>query len=139
MSMWAYVCGAITVDVPGETQAECTYLLQTALYHMPKICGSVDSCGIYIVQREGYNTTSNDDESYNEIEGVSRYQSTYIVVLSGDLMDVSVKETYKNVVKFLCRLSKRIWVKEMSITIRDVSESLTITNKNFCFTEMFEV
>lgn len=48
MSHWTYIHGAIEVHVPGRTQAECTYVLQTVLNHLPKVYGSEGDMEIYV-------------------------------------------------------------------------------------------
>lgn len=40
MSMWTYVRGLIELGVPGRTQAEKDYILQTVIDHLPKVTGS---------------------------------------------------------------------------------------------------
>lgn len=40
MSSWTYVQGLIELDVPGRTQAEKNYILQTVIDHLPKVTGS---------------------------------------------------------------------------------------------------
>lgn len=40
MSNWTYVQGLIELDVPGRTQAEKNYILQTVIDHLPKVTGS---------------------------------------------------------------------------------------------------
>lgn len=36
MSMWTYVRGLIELDVPGRTQAEKDYILQTVIAHLQR-------------------------------------------------------------------------------------------------------
>ena len=50
MSNWTYVQGLIELDVPGRTQAEKNYILQTVIDHLPKVTGSEKSMNIYTIQ-----------------------------------------------------------------------------------------
>ena len=55
MSMWTYVRGLIELDVPGRTQAEKDYILQTVINHLPKVTGSEGNMDIHTVRAYGYN------------------------------------------------------------------------------------
>ena len=40
MSWWTHIRGPVEVSVPGRTQAEIDYILQTVLDHLPRVTGS---------------------------------------------------------------------------------------------------
>ena len=67
MSMWNYVRGLIELDVPGRTQAEKNYILQTVIDHLPKVTGSEKSMNIYTIQTAGHDSWQNFDEFYNRV------------------------------------------------------------------------
>lgn len=62
MSMWTYVRGLIELGVPGRTQAEKDYILQTVIDHLPKVTGSEYSMNVYTIRANGHNIWSNHDE-----------------------------------------------------------------------------
>lgn len=78
MSMWTYVRGLIELGVPGRTQAEKDYILQTVVDHLPKVTGSEGDVDIHIVRAYGHNMWSNRDELDNlawDFKTQSRYFS----------------------------------------------------------------
>lgn len=87
MSSWTYVQGLIELDVPGRTQAEKNYILQTVIDHLPKVTGSEKSMNIYTIQTAGHDSWQNFDEFYNRVEDF-RTQSRYFLVLDGNLRDL---------------------------------------------------
>ena len=55
MSRWTYIDGVVKVSVfPGRTRAECRYILDTVLDHLPKVTGEERDMKIYAVQPEGH-------------------------------------------------------------------------------------
>lgn len=109
MSSWTYVQGLIELNVPGRTQAEKNYILQTVIDHLPKVTGSEKSMNIYTIQTAGHDSWQNFDEFYNLVEDF-RTQSRYFLVLDGNLRDRHYKDTFKELNKFLNRLGKRLMV-----------------------------
>lgn len=109
MSNWTYIRGLIELDVPGRTQAEKNYILQTVIDHLPKVTGSEKSMNIYTIQTAGYDSWQNFDEFYNRVEDF-KTQSRYFLVLDGNLRDRYYEDTFKELNKFLNRLAKRLIV-----------------------------
>lgn len=101
MSYWTYIHGAIEVHVPERTQAECTYILQTVLDHLPKVYGSEGDMEIYVNQKYGFNSSCSHDEFFlpsnlgNGDCGDFEYQTMYLLTVSGRLRDVQFEQTLK--------------------------------------------
>lgn len=137
MSSWTYVQGLIELDVPGRTQAEKNYILQTVIDHLPKVTGSEKSMNIYTIQTAGHDSWQNFDEFYNRVEDF-RTQSRYFLVLDGNLRDRYYKDTFKELNKFLNRLGKRLMVDSVYVRLYNYEHSHMFTNKNDCYGKMFE-
>ena len=149
MSSWTYVNGTITVSPMGRTQAEKTYILQTVLDHLPRVTGSERDMDIYVIQKNGYNSSSSCDEfgcctnnlvdSYGDKSrnGWLRTQDNYIIVINGSLRDRVFEETLKEFNKWLCRLSKRLMVDSILVKINEYDKEIIINNDNPYY-NMFE-
>lgn len=137
MSNWTYIRGLIELDVPGRTQAEIDYVLQTVIDHLPKITGSEGNMDIHIVRAYGHNSWQNFDEFYNRVEDF-KTQSRYFLVLDGNLRDRYYEETFKELNKFLNRLGKRLMVDSVYVRLYNYEHSHIFTNKNDCYGKMFE-
>lgn len=137
MSMWTYVQGLIELSVPGRTQAEKDYILQTVIDHLPKVTGSEKPMNIYAIQTAGHDSWQNFDEFYNRVEDF-RTQSRYFLVLDGSLRDRYYKDTFKELNKFLNRLGKRLMVDSVYVRLYNYEHSHIFTNKNDCYGKMFE-
>ena len=137
MSSWTYVQGLIELDVPGRTQAEKNYILQTVIDHLPKVTGSEKSMNIYTIQTDGYDSWQNFDEFYNRVEDF-KTQSRYFLVLDGNLRDRHYKDTFKELNKFLNRLGKRLMVDSVYVRLYNYERSHIFTNKNNCYGNMFD-
>lgn len=132
MSYWTHIHGTIVVSPMGRTQAEKRYILDTVLDHLPRVSGSEEDMDVYVIQKNGYNSSSSCDEfmentnnlidnhyntkSYN---GWLNTQTQYILVVDGDLRDTKFEETYKNFQNWICRLAKRIKVLKIQVMIKD--------------------
>lgn len=137
MSNWTYIRGLIELDVPGRTQAEMDYILQTVIDHLPKVTGSEGAMDIHIVRAYGHNSWQNFDEFYNQVEDF-KTQSRYFLVLDGNLRDRCYEETFKELNKFLNRLGKRLMVDSVYVRLYNYERSHIFTNKNDCYSKMFE-
>lgn len=140
MSMWTYVRGLIELDVPGRTQAEKDYILQTVIDHLPKVTGSERNMDIHTVRAYGYDMSSNRDELDN-LAFDFKTQSRYFLVLDGSLRDRYYKDTFKELNKFLNRLAKRLIVDWAYVRLNDYGlyhSDYTFTNKNNYYGSMFE-
>jgi hypothetical protein len=137
MSNWTYIQGLIELDVPGRTQAEKNYILQTVIDHLPKVTGSEKSMNIYTIQTAGYDSWQNFDEFYNRVEDF-KTQSRYFLVLDGNLRDRYYKDTFKELNKLLNRLGKRLMVDSVYVRLYNYEHSHIFTNENDCYSKMFE-
>ena len=140
MSMWTYIRGLIELDIPGRTQAEKDYILQTVINHLPKVTGSERNMEIHTVRDYGHDMWSNRDELDN-LSLDFKTQSRYFLVLYGSLRDRYYKDTFKELNKFLNRLAKRLIVDSAYVQLNDYDlscASYTFTNKNNCYGNMFD-
>lgn len=122
MSYWSFVHGTVTVLPFGRTQAEKRYLLDTVLDHLPKVTGSEGDMNIYCIQKNGYSESCSYTEfgEQKPFETLStEMQSEYILVVDGNLRDRKFTQTYREFVKWLVRLSKRLGVEEVLVEIKD--------------------
>lgn len=135
MSSWTYVQGTVTVQPLGRTQAEKRYILDTVLSHLPKVTGSEKNMNIYIIQKNGYNSSSSHDEfgQWSNL-GNGRYdhsfeiQDEYILVVDGSFRDRVFEETYREFMKWLCRLAKRVMVEDVLVEVKGYNKSTVIRN-----------
>lgn len=151
MSCWTYVHGTIKVAPMGRTQAEKTYILNTVLEHLPQVTGSEEDMNVYVIQKNGHNHSSSCDEfgehtnnlvdnygSRGGRRGWLRVQSEYIIVVDGSLRDRMFEQTFKEFINWLCRLSKRVIVKDVMVEVSDYDKSHLIRNDNDIYSDMFE-
>ena len=129
MSFWTYIRGTIEVDVPGRTQPEIQYIISSVLDHLPRVTGSEGDMDITFQPRKGHNCSSSCDEygmrtnnlkdSYGckSRRGWLETQSEYMIVVNANLRDRMFDETYKEFMKWLIRLSKRLWVRDVLVRI----------------------
>ena len=153
MSYWTYINGTITVSPMGRTQTEKRYILETILNHLPLVTGSEGDMDVYIIQKNGTNSASCYDEygqmsnhltdSYgfhNRNSGWLRVQEDYILAVNGSLRDRQFNETFREFMKWLCRLSKRVFVKDVLVRINDYDKQYIINESNldYHFSDMNE-
>lgn len=62
MSWWSYIHGTIVVSPTGRTQAEKRYVLDTVLDHLPQVTGSEGDMNVYVIQKNGHNSSCSHDE-----------------------------------------------------------------------------
>lgn len=154
MSSWTYVQGTVTVQPLGRTQAEKRYILDTVISHLPKITDSEKNMNVYVIQKNGYNSSSSHDEfgQWSNL-GNGRYdhsfetQDEYILVVDGALRDRKFEQTYREFIKWLCRLAKRVMVEDVLVEVKGYNKSTVIRNTEIqrkkyswhkAFDEMFE-
>lgn len=141
MSEWTYIKGIIEVNPEGRTQAEKTYLLETALNHLPIVSGSEEDMDIYTIQKNRYNTFSSTDEfgkttnnlvdtyGHKNREGWLQIQDEYILVVDGALRDREFEQTYREFVKWVVRLGKRVFISDVFVKIEGYDKSTVIKNR----------
>lgn len=151
MSWWSYIHGTIVVSPTGRTQAEKRYVLDTVLDHLPRVSGSEKDIDIYIIQKNGYNSSMSCDEfgertnnlidyrgNKSQKNGWLRMQDEYILVVDGSLRDRDFEETFRSFQKWLIRLAKRISVRSVFVKIWDYSKSKIIQEKYGYYWKLFE-
>ena len=136
MSYWTYINGTVTVSPMGRTQAEKRYILETVLDHLPFVTGSERDMNVYIIQKNGYNSSSSHTE-FGEWGGYRKWktlstevQDEYILVVNGSFRDRFFEQTYKEFQNWLCRLAKRITVEDVLVEIKAYEKSVIIRNPN---------
>lgn len=143
MSSWTYITGTITVSPIGRTQAEKRYILDTVLAHLPIVSGSEKDMDVYVIQKNGYNGSSSCDEfgertnnlvdwhgNRTRSRGMLRTQDEYILVVDAALRDREFDETYREFIKWLVRLDKRVMIDNVLVQISGYDKSTII--KDHC-------
>ena len=134
MSWWTYIHGTVSVRPMGRTQAEKRYILETVLDHLPLVTGSERDMNVYIIQKNGYDSSSSHTE-FGEWGGYRKWktlstetQNEYILVVDGSFRDRVFEETYKEFQKWLCRLAKRVGVEDVLVEVKGYEHSSLIRN-----------
>ena len=143
MSDWCYITGTITVSPIGRTQAQKRYILDTVLAHLPIVSGSEKDMDVYVIQKNGHNNSCSCDEfgerTNNLVDwygdrtrsrGMLRTQNEYILVVDAALRDREFDETYREFIKWLVRLGKRVIIDNILIQISGYDKSTII--KDYC-------
>lgn len=150
MSSWTYVHGTIVVSPLGRTQHEKRYILETVLDHLPVVTGSERDMEVYVIQKRGHNCSSFSDEFLERTNnlrdrfgdrsrkrGSLQMQDEYILVVDAALRDRWFEETFKEFVKWICRLSKRVIVYDVNVKIWGFDKQYFINNPDQ-FSDMYE-
>lgn len=128
------------------TQPQCDYFLQTVLLHLPKVEGSEGPIDIHLIQCRGYNHSSGNFDEPDQFSNLYKeqsfhnfsWQTEYLITLSGHLRDTHANDVYKQIVKYLARLAKRVPVTYVLVSIEDVYQSYLIRDKEFKFMDLYE-
>ena len=142
MSYWTHIQGSIRVSVNGRTQAEVEYVLKTVLDHLPRITGSEGDADVHVIQCSGWDTCSCMHNEFGERSnnlkhswwmdpgpGDLEVQHNYILVVHADLRDRFFAQTHWELMKWLCRLSKRVRVEEILLRLSAYDQTLLITDE----------
>ena len=98
---------------------------------------------VYVIQKNGDSSSSSCDE-FGEVtnnlvdiygnksrkRGWLRTQDEYILVVDGSLRDRMFDQTYKEFMKWLCRLGKRVGIEDVLVEVKDNKKSTIIRNTN---------
>lgn len=139
MSEWIYIQGTITASPIGRTQAQKRYILDTVLSHLPIVSGSEKDMDIYVIQKNGHNSSRSCDE-FGQITNnlTDRYgrrsrrrgwlqtQDEYILVVDAALRDREFNQTYREFIKWLVRLGKRVMIDNILVKIKGYDKSTII-------------
>lgn len=139
MSSWTHIQGTITVSPMGRTQAEKRYILDTVLAHLPIVSGSDKDMDVYVIQKNGHNGSSSCDEfgyiTNNLLDdcgrksrkrGWLRTQDEYILVVDAELRGKEFEQVYRQFIKWLIRLGKRVMIEDILVQIKDYYKSTII-------------
>lgn len=129
MSRWTYVNGVIRVAA-FRTNNEGLYAVNTVMENMPPVAtGSEGECDWYVTVASKTYTCSSSHDQFNRRSNRIPDNRTYpygmidsspiLVTLDGSLRDRDFEDTYKEVVKFLFRLSKHLYVERCLISVKD--------------------
>lgn len=145
MSYWTHIIGTIKVSTLGRSTEEHEYILKTVLKHLPVVSGSESDMYYDIIPNRYANISSNCDEFDNTTEEIRRNEynfdinDDFFILVYGNFRDRKFDETYKEFQNWLCRLAKRVVVYDVVVNINDgYNKNVVITNKNDCYTDMFE-
>lgn len=153
MSWWTHIRGTVMASPMGRSQPEKRYILDTVLEHLPRVTGSEGDMDVHVIQRTGHDMSTSHDEfgmrtnnltdplyggkSYKN--GWHEVQTQYILVLDGDLRDRSFEETKRDLMKWLCRLAKRVTVYEILVELTgDYDRRMLISDDTYKFWNMHE-
>mgnify|MGYP004721275155 FL=1 len=143
MSYWTYITGTITVSPIGRTQAEKRYILDTVLAHLPIVSGSEKDMNVYVIQKNGHNSSCSCDEFGERTNNLTDWygdktrnvgrlyaQDEYILVVDAALRDREFDKTYREFIKWLVRLGKRVMIYNVLVKISGYNKSTII--KDYC-------
>lgn len=143
MSSWTYIQGTITVSPIGRTQAEKRYILDTVLAHLPIVSGSERDMNVYVIQKNGHNSSCSCDEFGERTNNLTDWygnktrsrgwlytQDEYILVVDAALRDREFNQTYREFIKWLVRLGKRVMIENILVKISGYDKSTII--KDYC-------
>lgn len=136
MSFWTYINGTVTVRPMGRTQAEKRYILETVLDHLPIVSGSERNMNVYIIQKNGYSSSSSHTEfeewgGYKDWKTLStEVQDEYILVVNAALRDREFEQTYREFMKWFVRLCKRVGCEDVLVEIKGYDKSTVIKDRN---------
>lgn len=139
MSDWTYIHGTITVSPIGRTQPEKRYVLDTVLSHLPIVSGSEKDMDIYVIQKNGHNSSRSCDEfgqitnnltdwhgNKSRQRGWLYTQDEYILVVDASLRDREFDQTYREFIKWIVRLGKRVMIDDILVKIKGYDKSTII-------------
>ena len=149
MSIWSYITGTITVTPMGRTQPEKRYILDTILAHLPRVSGSEGDMNVYVIQKNGHNTSCSHDEFGEQTNNLTDFhgnktndgwmnlQDEYIVVVDAALRDKWFEEAYRDFMKWLVRLGKRVMVEGILVEVQDYYNNTIIKDDSNSFRNPF--
>lgn len=134
MSYWTYVIGAIEVDAWGDTNIEKEYNLKTVLSHLPIVTGSERDMKVFINMGSVRSSCNFDERGNSRTEQLKRNRNecnSYIITLQGSLRDSYFDETLRELTKFLTRLGKYVFTRDISVIVHsDMGESYIFNDPN---------
>ena len=134
MSRWTYVTGWLQVCPLGRTQEEIEFVLRTVLNHLPVVQGSEENMYVHVIRGGGHSCSSSCDEydettnnlidywhgpRYNSRRGWLVTQDNYYIFIEGRFRDRYFNETYRQIVKWITRLAKRVQTSAVDVLVHD--------------------
>lgn len=147
MSSWVNINGIVRVSPLGRTLAEERYILETVLDHLPVVTGSERDMSVQIVPADRYfrssSRTNEFGEPCNNLSDTMYNRGDpsgdgYFLVLDGALRDREFSQSYRELMRWLCRLAKRVIVDKVLVEVECRGRTEIITDKNEAFFQMFE-
>ena len=146
MSSWTHIRGAVNVSVPGRSQPEIQYILDSVLEHLPLVTGSEGDMVVHVARHSGFTRASSHDEfgmKTNNLKdwygdhsrrGMHQTQDRFVLALEGDLRDREFEWTKAEFLKWLCRLAKRVYVDDVLVRVyEDCGQSMLIDDMHKFF------
>lgn len=133
MSNWSYIQGTITASPIGRTQAQKRYILDTVLAHLPIVSGSERDMNVYVIQKNGHNSSSSHDEFGERTNNLVDWYGNRTRnrgMLCTQLRDREFDQTYREFIKWLVRLGKRVMIDNILVKISGYDKSTII--KDYC-------
>ena len=111
---------------------------------------------IYVIQKNGYNNSCSCDEfgqrtnnlvdSYgykSRNRGWLQTQNEYILTIDGALRDREFEQTYREFIKWLVRLGKRVQIEHLLVEVKGYGKSTIVTdryiqNEKYSYKKVFE-
>ena len=156
MSYWTYITGTITVSPIGRTQAQKRYILDTVLAHLPIVSGSERDMNVYVIQKNGHNGSSSCDEFGERTNNLTDWhgnktrsrgwlytQDEYILVVDAALRDREFNQTYREFIKWLVRLGKRVMIENILVKISGydkftIIKDYRVQNEKYSWQNVFD-
>ena len=117
MSSWTYVRGMIIVDPIGESTTEKEFVVHTVLDHLPPVTGSEKNMCVYVTPSAYYGLNYRRNSEYGYKSG--RAAPHFLITIEGDLRDRKFDQTRDEVMRWICRLGKRLFITDICLSIRD--------------------
>lgn len=138
--MWAHIHGVLTVWPEGRTITEQEYVLKTVLEHQPMIWQDGGIMETIVSQSAYPNAWAGGDRFENESnliytkqnqdpDGAFEFNTEFFVILDAHIRHDSFDETYRRLVRWLCRFARRIWIDEILVHVYEYGRS-TLINYN---------
>lgn len=149
--MWTHINGVLVVEPLGNTDAQTEYVLKTVLDHLPVVESRYEGeMEIYVNRRNGTNYSSSTDEydnwtnlsktadgnrtiKPNPFTNTHKMQTEYIITLYAGLRHVELQPALKQLIKWLNRLSKRVWVLKSNIIIESGDKKISIVDADWLY------
>ena len=141
MSWWTSIRGTLTVDPYGSTIAEQEYVLNSVLNHQPMIWQDGGLMETAVHQSAFPNHWSTHDEfgEYSNLvydrddfdqEGMHKLGTLFFITLHGDVRHDTFDDVFPVFMRWLCRLAKRVSMKEVFVTVFDYNKKAVINYSN---------